>query len=144
MQSVVTNYYININLYCLIIAPSFFLFWEFSPFRSSIIMKLPNVFKHADHGFCPLDLFFLFLSLCFLNKIIDILENHSESLSFSLSLQEKREIEKKERDSEWFFRMSIQLFKNSGSEPELFERTSGIYPELNPEVIEWRHVWGYR
>ena len=34
-------------------------------------------------------------SLCFLNKIIGILENHSESLSFSLSLQEKRGIEKK-------------------------------------------------
>ena len=34
-------------------------------------------------------------SPCFLNKIIDILENHSESLSFSLSLQEKRGIEKK-------------------------------------------------
>jgi hypothetical protein len=30
-----------------------------------------------------------------LNKIISILENHSGSLSFSLSLHEKREIEKK-------------------------------------------------
>ena len=34
-------------------------------------------------------------SPCFLNKIIGILENHSESFSFSLSLQEKRGIEKK-------------------------------------------------
>ena len=34
-------------------------------------------------------------SPCFLNKIIGILENHSESLSFSLSHQEKRGIEKK-------------------------------------------------
>ena len=35
------------------------------------------------------------LSPCFLNKIIGMLENHSQSLSFSLSLQEKRGIEKK-------------------------------------------------
>ena len=35
------------------------------------------------------------LSPGFINKMIGILENHSESLSFSLSLQEKRGIEKK-------------------------------------------------
>ena len=53
-----------------------------------------------------------FLFLSFLNKIIGILENHSESLSFSLSLQEKRG--KKERDSEWLSRMQIYFFKKPG------------------------------
>jgi hypothetical protein len=32
--------------------------------------------------------------------------------------------------------MNFLLVERSRTELELFERTSGIYPELNPEVIE--------
>ena len=58
-------------------------------------------------------------SPCFLNKIIDILENHSESLSFSLSLQEKRGIEKK-RETQNDSQESQSIYSKARARPLLF------------------------
>ena len=64
--------------------------------RSRPMTRIPPFFwqtKRIEEDWRQVDLHLR--SPCFLNKINDILENHSESLSFSLSLQEERVIEKK-------------------------------------------------
>ena len=76
-------------------------------------MRLPYLLIHSQDGTHSIEV--KYQSPGFLNKCIGILENHSEFLSFSLHLQQKRGIEKKRETQNGFLECQYIYSKNQDS-----------------------------